>query len=155
MAKQNQFSSHSYRKNPNVPAFDDTVPLIIFDGQCVLCSRGVQWMLARDPKGDTRFVVIQDEIPRALYRHYGLDADSFDTFIVLADGKPYLRWQGVMKAARLMPMPWRFLGQLGCIVPDFLGNPIYDFVQRNRLSWFGTQDVCFVPDDKNKVRLQI
>ncbi len=77
---------YSYRSDPAVPKFDDSQPLLIFDGLCVLCSSGVQWMLARDPKGVGRFAVIQSPIPRALYAHYGLDADRFDTFMVLSNG---------------------------------------------------------------------
>ncbi len=136
----------TYRNDPNVPPFDDTKPLVIFDGECVLCSSGVQWMIARDPKGETRFAAIQEPVPRALYAHYGLDAQAFDTFMVLKDGTPYLRWRGLCAAARLMPAPWKWLGALGRIAPDFIGDPIYDFIQRNRIGWFGARDTCFMPD---------
>jgi predicted DCC family thiol-disulfide oxidoreductase YuxK len=139
-------SAYSYRADPNVPKFDDSVPLLIFDGHCVLCSDGVRWEMTHDPHGKTRFAAIQSPIPRALYRHYGLDADAFDTFMVLANGKPYVRWAGLLAAARTMPAPWSWLGQLGRIVPDFLGDKIYDYVQRNRFRWFGTRDACFKPD---------
>ena len=142
----------SYQNDPSVPAFDDTHPIVIFDGECVLCSNGVQWMLARDRSGVVRFATIQSEIPRALYNHYNLDADRFDTFMVLAEGRPFLRWQGVLKAARLLPPPWRWLGQAGRIVPNVLGNRIYDFVQRHRIGWFGARDICYVPDETSKAR---
>lgn len=136
----------SYHLDKNVPGFDDSAPLIIFDGECVLCSAGIQFMLKHDPDGEVKFAVIQEEIPRALYRHYTLNPDSFDTFMVLADGKPYLRWRGVCKAARLMPAPWKWLGQLGRLLPTFIGDPIYDFVQRNRIGWFGAREACFTPE---------
>ena len=137
--------AYSYRDDPSVPAFDDSKPIIIFDGECVLCSRGIQFMLKHDPQGEVKFAVIQDENPQALYKHYGLDADAFDTFMVLADGEPYVRWRGVSKAARLMPAPWKWLGSLGRLVPAFIGDRIYDFVQRHRIGWFGARE-CFVPD---------
>lgn len=133
----------SHRADPSVPPFDDAPPLIVFDGHCVLCSRGVQWMIARDPNGTSRFAAIQDPIPQALYRHYGLDAETFDTFMVLADGVPYTRWAGALAAARTLPAPWRWLGQAGRLVPGVLGDRIYDFVQRNRIRWFGSRETCF------------
>lgn len=135
--------SYSYRSDPDVPSFDDHEPLIIFDGHCVLCSSGVQFMLARDPNGTSRFAAIQDAIPRALYRHYGLDADRFDTFMVLANGIPCVKWQGVLAAGRTMPPPWRWLAAMGRLMPNALGDRLYDWVQRNRIVWFGSQDVCF------------
>ncbi len=143
---------HSYRHDTDVPSFDDTRPLIIFDGHCVLCSSGVQWMMKHDQGGDTLFAAIQEPIPQALYRHYGLDAKAFDTFMVLADGEPYLRWRGVMKAARLMPAPWRWMGQLGRLIPSFIGDAFYDWVQRNRIGWFGARDICFAPDSASQSR---
>lgn len=137
---------YSYRNDPAVPSFDDSKPLVIFDGHCVLCSSGVQWMLARDPKGEARFAAISEPVPHALYRHYGLDPVAFDTFMVLTDGVPHLRWRGLCAAARLMPAPWKWLGIAGRMVPGFIGDAIYDFVQRNRIGWFGARDVCFAPD---------
>ena len=147
-----EYQPYSYRTDANVPSFDDETPLIIFDGYCVLCSSGVQWMIKHDPEGSARFAAISETLPRALYRHYGLDADKFDTFMVLADGKPYLRWAGVCKAARLMPAPWRWLGRVGGLVPAFIGDRIYDFVQNHRIRWFGAHDVCFAPNEKTRRR---
>lgn len=147
--------AYSYRHDAAVPAFDDTHPIVIFDGLCVLCSGGVQWMLNRDPTGETRFAVIQDLLPQALYRHYGLDAAAFDTFMVLADGLPYTRWAGVLAAARTMPQPWRFLGFAGRVVPDAIGDRIYDWVQRNRLSWFGTRQACRRPTASERSRFLV
>ncbi|MFT3730765.1 MAG: DCC1-like thiol-disulfide oxidoreductase family protein [Hyphomicrobium sp.] len=148
-------TAYSYRDDTAVPAFADERPIVIFDGECVLCSGGVQWMLDRDPAGATRFAVIQDPWARALYRHYGLDADAFDTFMVLKDGLPYTRWAGVLAAARLLPQPWRALGFVGRLVPDFLGDRIYDWVQRNRLRWFGTRETCRRPKPEEMPRFVI
>lgn len=142
----------SYRADPAVPPFDDGEPLIIFDGVCVLCSAGVHWMLARDPNGKSRFAAIQEDIPAALYKHYGLDAVAFDTFMVLADGVPHTKWRGSLAAARTLPRPWCWLGLIGRVVPDFLGNRLYDWVQRNRIKWFGQRDVCLMPSTNHKYR---
>lgn len=144
---------YSYRSDHSVPPFEDDSPIVIFDGHCVLCSSGVQWMLRRDPSGTSRFAAIQETVPRALYAHYGLDADRFDTFMVLADGLPHVKWAGVLAAARTLPPPWRWLGALGSFVPRLLGDWIYDGVQRNRIAWFGARDVCFRPEDGQRARL--
>jgi predicted DCC family thiol-disulfide oxidoreductase YuxK len=150
-----KFENYSYRKDPDVPAFDDSRPLIIFDGHCVLCSTGVQWMLARDTNGTSQFAAIQDAIPQAIYRHYNLDAETFDTFMVLSEGRPYLRWSGALAAARTLPAPWRWLGYLGRIVPNLIGDRLYDWVQRNRIRWFGAREICFRPDEKTISRFLV
>lgn len=143
----------SYRADGLVPKFDDAVPLVVFDGLCVLCSTGVRFMLARDPAGSSHFIAIQSPLAVALYRHYHLDAERFDTFMVLMDGVPYLRWAGILAAARTLPAPWRWLGQIGRLVPGIIGDRIYDVVQRNRLSWFGKRQTCLLPDARTRARM--
>lgn len=146
-------ATYSYRSDPDVPRFDDSRPLVIFDGMCVLCSRGVQWMLRRDPEGASRFAVIQDPLPRALYRHYGLDPDRFETFMVLADGRPHTRWAGVVAAGRTLPGAWRVLAAAANLVPAAIGDRVYDVVQRNRLAWFGNRETCYRCDAKTAERM--
>lgn len=143
---------YSYRSDPTVPRFDDSEALIIFDGNCVLCSSGVQWMFERDPNGTSRFAAVQSPIPQALYRHYGLDAERFDTFMVLWKGVPYTRWSGTLAAARTMQAPRRWLGIIGRIVPNFIGDRLYDWVQRNRFKWFGAREQCFMPNAAQRAR---
>lgn len=143
---------YSYRADPSVPPFDDSVPLIIFDGHCVLCSSGVQWMLQHDPRGNYRFAAAQGRTPQALYRHYGLDPVAFRTFMVLADGTPKTHWKGLGAAAGLMPAPWKWLGAASRIVPRFIGDRIYDWVQRNRFNWFGSREACFLPSAQERRR---
>ena len=142
----------SYRTDPAVPAFDDRAPLIIFDGMCVLCSGGVHWMLARDAGGSSRFAAIQQRVPQALYRHYNLDAAAFDTFMVLADGVPHTKWAGVLAAGRTLPAPWRWLAAIGRVVPNFIGDAFYDWVQRHRIGWFGSRETCLMPGPQTKKR---
>lgn len=145
-------SAYSYRTDSTVPAFDDSAPLVIFDGHCTLCSAGIDWMLARDPKGTSRFAVIQDVVPRALYAHYELDAETFDTFMVLDRGVAHTRWRGVVAAGRTLPKPWSALAVVARLVPDAIGDRLYDWVQRHRIAWFGARDTCRRPAEHERSR---
>lgn len=147
-----KYDAYSYRDDRTVPAFDDATPLMIFDGYCVLCSGGVRWMMKRDAHGAARFLAVQSPLARALYVHYGLDPDRFDTFLVLKDGVAYSKWRGWLEAAKTMPPPWKWLGVAGHIAPRPLGDAIYDLVQRNRFNWFGKREVCLAPNSAEKPR---
>jgi predicted DCC family thiol-disulfide oxidoreductase YuxK len=142
----------SYRTNDGVPAFDDSETIYIFDGYCVLCSEGVKWMIRRDPKGKSKILAVQTPLARAIYSHYALDPDRFDTFLVLKGGVAYAKWRGWLEAAKTMPAPWRWLGFLGHLIPDFIGDPVYDLIQRNRFDWFGRRGDCLVPDATTRAR---
>ncbi|HNR76173.1 MAG TPA: DCC1-like thiol-disulfide oxidoreductase family protein [Parvularculaceae bacterium] len=143
---------YTYRADPNVPAFDDSAPLYIFDGYCVLCSEGVKWMVRRDPKGSSKFIAVQSSPARAIYAHYGIDPDKFDTFMLLKNGCPYYRYRGWLETAKLMPAPWKWLGYAGHIVPEFIGDLFYHIIQRNRFDWFGRRETCLVPDAATRAR---
>jgi predicted DCC family thiol-disulfide oxidoreductase YuxK len=145
-------AAYSYRSDAAVPAFDDSQPLVIFDGLCVLCSAGVHWMLARDSRGTSKFAAIQQRLPQALYAHYNLDAQAFDTFMVLADGIAYIKWAGVLAAGRTMPAPWRQFAAIGRVIPNVIGDRLYDLVQRNRIAWFGSRPTCLIPDAAQRAR---
>jgi predicted DCC family thiol-disulfide oxidoreductase YuxK len=143
----------SYRTDPAVPTFDDSAPLLVFDGTCVFCSTAVAWRLKLDPDGATRFAAVQSPVGRALYIHYGLDPDAFDTFMVLKNGVPYLRYRGWLEAMKPMPAPWKWLSILGHVIPTPIGDACYDFVQRNRIKWFGARKDCFVPAPSARARM--
>jgi predicted DCC family thiol-disulfide oxidoreductase YuxK len=109
-------------------------------------------MVARDPHGKTLFTSVQAPLGKALYDHYGLDPVAFDTFLVVKDGHPFTQWRGICAAAQTMPLPWRLLGFAGQVVPNMLGNVVYQFVQRNRISWFGKTQQCMIPSKEQRAR---
>jgi predicted DCC family thiol-disulfide oxidoreductase YuxK len=77
---------YSYRADPAVPAFPDDKALVVFDGVCVLCSGFAKFILKRDKAFAIRLATAQSSLGQALYRHYGLDANEFESSLVLADG---------------------------------------------------------------------
>jgi predicted DCC family thiol-disulfide oxidoreductase YuxK len=127
------------------------LPLVIFDGKCVLCVGGVKWMLERD-NGKVMYGAIQQGSAKALYEKHGLDWEKFDTFMVLDAEGAHLRWKGVLAAARLMKFPYNVLGGIGKVVPSVVGDYLYDVLQRHRLAWFGVRDSCYVPSRSDRER---
>jgi len=79
--------SYSYRNDPNVPAFDDSRTLFVFDGVCVLCLGGVSWIMRNDRKAVVNFVSAQSAIGEALYRHYGIVMD--ESYLLISDEQAY------------------------------------------------------------------
>ena len=64
---------HAYRDDPDVPAFDDSGPIAVMDGECALCSWGARTIARLDRTGDFRSCSGQSPTGTALVRHYGLD----------------------------------------------------------------------------------
>ena len=86
---------YSYRDDPQVPRFPDDKGLIVFDGVCVLCTRSAQFVLKRDAAFAFRLATAQSPLGQALFRHYGLDTETFETNLVLIDGRAYAKLDSV------------------------------------------------------------
>ena len=97
---------YSYRDDPAVPAFPDDRPVIIFDGECVLCSGSAQFVLRHDKRRIYRFLAAQTPLGRALYGHYGLDTQDYETMIVIADGIATFKSEAVVRIAEGLGLPW-------------------------------------------------
>ena len=72
----------------------------MFDGVCVLCSGFARFILKRDRDFAFRFTTAQSPLGQALFRHYGLDTETFETNLVLVDGRAYAKLDTVWSPAR-------------------------------------------------------
>jgi predicted DCC family thiol-disulfide oxidoreductase YuxK len=137
---------YSYRHDPDVPAFPDDRPIIIFDGYCALCSGWARFVLRHDPQGTHRLLSAQSPLGRALYLHYRLDPEDYETNILLRDGVAWFKSEGSIRMAEGLGRPWSLLGGAFRILPRPIRDRLYELIARNRLRFFGRRETCFVPD---------
>ncbi|WP_105381743.1 thiol-disulfide oxidoreductase DCC family protein [Neorhizobium alkalisoli] len=143
--------SYSYRHDPAVPGFDDTVPVIIFDGDCVFCSRWVKFLLQHDRRGRYRFLTAQSPLGTALYRHYGLETRNYETNLLLDGGRPYFKSEATLQVLGSLGMPWSLM-RLLFVLPLPVRDRAYDLIARNRYRIAGRRSSCFVPTAAQKHR---
>jgi len=143
--------AHSYRSDPAVPAFPDDRPIVIFDGNCVLCSSFAQFILRVDRRHRFRLMTAQTPLGAALYAHYGLFDDDYRTNILLEDGRVWLKSEGSIRIFMGLGFPWS-MAALAKVLPRSLRDWLYDVVARNRLRWFGRRATCFLPDPQDADR---
>lgn len=142
---------YSYRDDPAIPAFPDDRPLIVFDGFCGLCSRLVQFVLRHDKAGAYRFVAAQTPLGTALFRHYGLDAENYDTFILLRDGRGHFVSEAAIELARELSPPWAWAPALR-LVPQVIRDWVYLVIAHNRMRFFGRTEACYLPEPAVRAR---
>jgi len=138
---------YSYRDDPAVPKFADDRPIIIFDGHCVLCSRSAQSVLRHDKRGAYRLLAAQTPLGHALYVHFGLDPDDYESMILIADGVPTFKSEAGIRIAQGLGMPWS-LAAIVRVLPRALRDRLYDVLARNRFRMFGRRDTCFLPEPR-------
>jgi predicted DCC family thiol-disulfide oxidoreductase YuxK len=143
--------AYSYRRDPAVPEFPDERPIIIFDGYCALCSGWAQFVLRHDRRGLYRLLRAQSPLGRALYVHYGLDPEDYETNILVADGLAWFKSEGSIRMAEGLGFPWSLAAAIR-ILPLPWRDRLYEFIARNRLRFFGKRATCYLPDPRQQDR---
>jgi predicted DCC family thiol-disulfide oxidoreductase YuxK len=125
--------------------------LILFDGVCNLCNASVQFVIRHDSEGKFRFAAIQSEIGRETFQSNGLDAADLQTFVLIADGRVFLRSDAAIEVLSRLGGLWKAFA-IFRFVPRSARNSIYSFIARNRYRWFGRKDACMVPTPEIRER---
>ncbi|MEI3850084.1 MULTISPECIES: thiol-disulfide oxidoreductase DCC family protein [Ensifer] len=143
--------AYSYRSDAAVPAFADDKPVIVFDGECIFCSGWVRFLLRHDRRAQYRYLTAQSPLGQALYRHYGLDATSFESNILIEDGVARFKSDGSMRTLAQLGLPWSLVNVCR-ILPTALRDPLYDLVAKNRYRIAGRRQSCMVPTPEERGR---
>ena len=143
---------YSYARDASVPRWDDSVGLIVFDGVCVFCSSFARFVLSHDRSGRLRFTMAQSNLGQALYRHYRLDPNDFETNLVIVNGRLYEKLAAFLKVMAELGWPWRVLAVLGAL-PRPVADWLYDRIAKNRYRIFGRYGRCITPSTELEARL--
>lgn len=119
-------------------------PIILFDGVCNLCNRSIQFVLKHDKQKHFRFAALQSAAGQALLKKYNLPETIFNSFVLIKDGKLYLKSTAALIVAKELNGPIKILYAF-IIVPAFIRNAVYNLIAKNRYKWFGKKDSCMIP----------
>jgi predicted DCC family thiol-disulfide oxidoreductase YuxK len=125
--------------------------ILLFDGECNLCNHAVQFVIARDPNAYYRFAALQSEAGQRLLAQYQLPRSHFDTIIMIENDQIYTKSTAGLRVVRKLYRLWPIL-YIFIILPKLIRDPIYDWVARNRIKWFGKRDSCMLPTPEIKLR---
>ena len=89
-----------------------------------------------------RLLPAQTDLGRAVYIHYGLDPQDYETNILIADGLAWFKSEGSIRMAEQLGFPWS-MAKIFRVMPARLRDSLYQCVARNRLRVFGRRGVCY------------
>lgn len=125
--------------------------IILFDGDCNLCNRSVQFIIKRDLKARFKFTSLQSKLGQSLLCKFNLPLEKFDTFILIIDNKLFLKSNAVLRIAREFNGAWKLLPILK-IIPLFIRDNIYDLIANNRYHIITKKTYCIMPNAELKKR---
>ena len=123
--------------------------IVFYDGDCGLCNRSVQWILAHERNHDIEFSALQSDFAKQFFLSKNEPEPDLST-LVFYNGKAFYRKStAVLRVSHHLKFP-HFLLKFGWIVPAFIRNAMYDFVAKRRKNIANSN--CFVPSLKERER---
>jgi predicted DCC family thiol-disulfide oxidoreductase YuxK len=126
--------------------------VLAFDGECLMCSRGIRWLAENDRADQLRFVRLQSARGLEMERRAG--TGELMTALVEADGRVYSRSDAVLRVCRALEWRFQAISWIGrTFVPRVFRDRAYDFIAARRHRWFGKGDACALPSEALRGRL--
>ncbi len=126
-------------------------PIILFDGVCNFCNSSVNFVIKRNSKSNIMFAPLQSEAGQKLLKQYHMPPTDLQSFIFIENGVVFQRSTAALKVCRhlrgLWPLCYVFI-----IVPRFIRDGVYNWIAKNRYTWFGMRQECMVPSPRIKTR---
>lgn len=126
-------------------------PVILFDGVCNLCNASVLFVIKRDPKEKFRFASLQSDFGKDQMRKFRLRDSELNSVLLIKQSKLLQKSNAALEIARHLTGGWPLLYAFK-IFPVFMRDWVYNWIARNRYSWFGRKDACMIPTPELKAR---
>jgi predicted DCC family thiol-disulfide oxidoreductase YuxK len=130
-------------------------PVILYDGQCGLCSRSIQVVIDRDRSGVFRFAALDGAFAAEVFRRQGMglasgasgvpDAVALVEWPNTARERVHFRTDAVLRILARLPLPARLGTWVLRAIPRAIRDAAYDRVARLRHRFFGRVLSCAIP----------
>lgn len=127
-------------------------PYLLFDGECVLCNRSVQWVAKREKDNRLEFASLSSKKAKEILLPIGLEGYADSIVYVDEQGQVYLAHDAAFKLLVHLKWYWKLLHVLR-IAPRGLRSAVYNWVAERRIGWFGAVDNCALLHDFDRERL--
>ncbi|MGE3757627.1 MAG: thiol-disulfide oxidoreductase DCC family protein [Pseudobdellovibrionaceae bacterium] len=118
-----------------------------FDGVCHLCNGFVDRVIQLDKRHKVAFAPLQGETAKALLSKDQIT--KLESIVFCDKGRVYENSEAILRIARLLPFP-HSLGFVFIVVPKAFRDLIYNFIAKNRYTWFGQREFCRLPQPQEK-----
>ncbi|MCP4976196.1 MAG: thiol-disulfide oxidoreductase DCC family protein [Maribacter sp.] len=126
--------------------------IVLFDGVCNLCNGTVRFTIKRDKKDEFRFATLQGDMGRQLIQERSIDTSLVDSIILIEPGIAYYaKSTAALKIIHSFGGFWKICNVLN-LIPRQLRDIVYDWVAKNRYSWYGKKDQCMLPTPEIKTK---
>ncbi|PFM80065.1 hypothetical protein COJ46_12125 [Bacillus sp. AFS077874] len=128
-------------------------PVILFDGECILCNGAVQLIIKHDQKGYFHFAALQSTFGEKLKKDHP-ELGSIDSIILVQNGKIKIESSAALSIAKNLE-GWPKFFYAFIIIPAIIRDYLYRLIARNRFKFFGKNESCMFPSKEIRDRFYL
>jgi predicted DCC family thiol-disulfide oxidoreductase YuxK len=125
--------------------------VLLYDGLCCMCNKTVLFLMRIDHRVVLHFAALQSNTAKSLLGQVDYARPLPDGVVLIHNGKIYTESEAALKSLQLIGGIWKLIAMLR-FIPNFIRNPIYRIIARNRYTWFGKYESCPIPKPEWKNR---
>jgi predicted DCC family thiol-disulfide oxidoreductase YuxK len=126
--------------------------ILLYDGECGLCQRSVQWILKYDKKEIIYFAPLQSETGKKILAQNSMPGDYSNSLVLSENGVISTKSKAVEKIGLTLGGIWKFLAIIAGIVPRSFKEYVYSIIAKNRHIFFKNNLECRIDLAKNNPR---
>jgi predicted DCC family thiol-disulfide oxidoreductase YuxK len=126
-------------------------PILLYDGDCILCSRAVVWIINHDIEKRIKFCPLQSEMVNNISGIDRKENYEIDIVYLIHKGRISDRSSVTIQIIDLLGWPWKVFSFIK-LIPKSIRDAVYDLIAKHRYKWFGYKKQCLVPDLSIKER---
>lgn len=100
----------------------------------------MKFVLRKEKNQDLFFSPLQSEFAKNIFKENNIN-DGLETMVLLRNGKFYFKSSAALRTTKYLRGLWP-LNMIFLVIPSFIRNWIYDYIAKNRITWFGIADYC-------------
>lgn len=125
-------------------------PILLIDGDCVLCNNSVNYLLQRERSPKLSFATLKSDTGKALIDYFEIPQDV-DSMVLIKNYSVHIKSCAALRLTLYMKGLWPLM-VVFVVIPPFLRNIVYDFIAKRRYKKFGRTDNCAMIDQKYRDR---
>ncbi len=116
--------------------------ILVFDNNCILCSRTASFLSVTDRKNRLMFTAFDSDF----WTNHPLNTNRENqSIILLYKNVLYYRSRAILKIIEILGFPWNII-LIFRVLPSGWLDSVYDFIARNRYKVLGPRKMCRVND---------
>lgn len=115
--------------------------VLFFDGNCLLCTNFTFFLIKLDKRKILKFSLLGSDFAKEKFLDAPEKIKQSDSVIFLEEGVFYEKSTAVLKIFKALGFPFLFF-YFFIIIPSFLRDFVYDFMAKNRYSFFRKSKKC-------------